>query len=261
MNGQIFYCHRLAAAVASSLLCFHVGCGKNMLASGESKDPAQDGISALERDDADAAISIIESALNSDPDNPKYKSILATAYAQRAGIDPLSLMQNMAKQSSTDAETDETDEAITPGETNAATQGNSLTALFSVMPEATSDRLADVDQAISLLNSIAAADRQPGDPFKLAIYQTASMVLHTKALDKNGDGVLTPEEVLDLSGATATTLISQLLGAQSTLGRSTGDPNSGPAAEALARVQAGIDDAPGATAEERLRNYLATQER
>ena len=52
-------------------------CGDNLLKSQEKKEPAEDAVLELENDNPDKAISILESALQDDPANPKLLSILS----------------------------------------------------------------------------------------------------------------------------------------------------------------------------------------
>ena len=228
------------------LICWTLsGCGANFLASNEAKDPAEDAAIALERGDEDEAIKILEEALLDDSENPQFLSVLAAAYAQRAGIDPLSFAQGMAAQESGD------------GSGDAQSQG-SLVSLFGIMPVATEQGLLDIDKAITLLASIPADERSAGDPFKFAIYQTASMVLHMKILDTDGDGQLSLEEITNLSDNSASGLLSQLAGAAAILGGESADSATmAKAAENIGNYQTQIDAAPGATQEEKLRNYMA----
>jgi hypothetical protein len=59
-----------------------------------------------------------------------------------------------------------------------------MSLMFSLLPVPTSQVLADIGEAVSILISIPAADRLAGDTFKLAMFQTASFVLQTKALEE-----------------------------------------------------------------------------
>lgn len=234
---------KLLQESAAPLLIFAglCGCGENAFKSGERKEPAEDATLALERGEEDAAINILENALLEDPGNGAYLSILATAHAQRAGVEPLHFAANVVSKDS------------------SSTGG--MTALFGLIPEASSANLADIDAAVTILAADIPPDRhQPGDTFKYAIYQTASMLLHTKALDKNGDGILSVDELLNLSDASAVSLLTQLASAKGVLGGdSASNDTSEKAAAAITSYQAQIDAAPGETDAEKLRNYLATR--
>ncbi len=238
----------MSAFAKTSLLAalLLTGCGKNMLASSEKADPAEDATLALEKGDEDKAIEILEEALADDPENPQFLSILALAHAQRAGVEPLAFAQRISSSSSTSS-------------TSSTPQvGGSYAVMFQALPEATEPNLTDIDASVQILASIAADAHLPGDDFKLALYITASMFLHIKVLDTDGDGTLSVDELLNLSDANATGLLTQLLSAQSVLGGGDADDASiAKATAALAKYQDKIDAAEGATNEDKLRNYLA----
>lgn len=236
---------RLLAPLLSMLL-LAAGCGDNMLKSSEKADPAEDATLALERGDEDSAIEILEDALADDPDNAMFLSILALAHAQRAGVEPLAFAQRISSSSSS------TSSGSTPQ------VGGSYAVMFQALPDATVDNLADIDESVTILTSIAADEHLPGDDFKLALYMTASMFLHIKVLDTDGDGTLSLDEVLNLSDANATGLLTQLLSAQAVLGAGdASDVSIAKASSALGKYQAQIDAQEGATNEEKLKNYLA----
>jgi hypothetical protein len=220
------------------------GCGDNLLKSQEKKEPAEDAVLELENDNPDKAISILETALQDDPGNPKLLSILSYAFAARAGVEPLKLISKMTS-SGTSTE-------------SGARSDSELLLLFGVVPEASTENLADIDRAVSILVSdIAADDRLPGDTLKLALFQTASLVMHMKAIDLDGDGEIEVEELASFSTASAGVLLSQLAAAQALMAADSDDATSQQAAKSLAKYQAEIDAMPGATSEEKLKNYLA----
>lgn len=224
-------------------------CGSNIFATGEAKDPAEDATIALDDDNPTKAIDILESALADDPENGRYLSILSTAYAQRAGVDLLSFARSLAPSGDDDDDS---------GEGGGDSSSAGITQLWGVMPEATDDVLSDIDRAVLILTTEIPADQhQPGDTFKLGLYQMASISLHTKALDTDGDGALSPEEILDLSSASAASLLLQLASAGATLATGEGDTSQAAAAERVASYQAAIEASPGDTQEDKLRNYLA----
>lgn len=234
-------------AALTSLALFAGGCGDNVLKSSETEDPAEDATLALERGDEDKAIEILEDALSDDPENATFLSILALAHAQRAGVEPLAFAQRISSSSSSTSDTSATPQV-----------GGSYAVMFEALPEASEANLADIDESVTILTSIAADQHLPGDDFKLALYMTASMFLHIKVLDTDGDGTLSIDEVLNLSDANATGLLTQLLSAQSVLGAGdASDPAIAKAASALGKYQDQIDAQEGATNEEKLKNYLA----
>jgi hypothetical protein len=219
-------------------------CGANAFESTETQDPAEDATLALEKENPEKAISILESALEDEPTNYKYLSILALAYAARAGIIPIDFAENFATTSKSGSDPD---------------NNNQIQLMFSVLPEPETQTLADIDKAVDILvNQIPQDQRQPGDVFKIAIFQTAAFVLHTKAFDSDLDGDISLEEIAAMSDEQADALLSQLLSA-STLAGLGADKSSKKAAESLEKFNAKIQDKPGDTDADKLRNYLATQ--
>lgn len=216
-----------------------VSCGPNSFKSFEKADPAEDATVALERGDPQKAIDLLTDALVEDPSNQKYISILALAYAQRAGVDPLTLAQNMGSSSS------------------SGTSGNGVTGLFSIMPVATEAAIADVDYAVTLLLTIPSADRKTYDTLKLAMFQTAALTLRSKILDVNGDGILSTEELLAMTPASAIAMLSQLANAATAFaGGSSTSTTDVAAAAKITAIQTAISAEEGANDSEKLKNYL-----
>lgn len=219
-----------------------LGCGTNAFKSTDKGDPAEDAVIALENDDPSAAIAGLESALESEPDNLQYLSLLSTAYAQRAGVEPIQFARDMAERG---------------GDTGSA---SGLVAAFTILPEATSDVLADIDKALELLGDLGTDNFLPGDTFKLALFQAASFILHIKSLDRNRDGTIGVDEALDLSDTSAAGLLAQITAAQAALAaQGATDPAAAKAAESIQKYQDDIDAQPGANQEEKLRNFLSAK--
>ena len=240
--------YSLRILFASMTLALIAACGTNPFKTYDKKDPAEDASVALEQNNPQKAINILEAALADDPGNVTYTSLLSMAYAQRAGIDPLTLAQKMGT-STTSSST---------SSTTSTAPANGVTSLFSVMPAATDANIADVDKAVALIISIPNASRISADTLKLAMFQTAAMTLRAKALDTNGDGVLSPAELLAMSTTSATAILSQLAGAAGAFAGNTSTSTTDAAASAqVTKIQAAIDACPGASTDEKLKNYLA----
>lgn len=223
--------------IGLALLFF--ACGQNAFESSEPSDPAEDATIALENDDPDGAIEILETELENDPGNPQLLSILSLAYAQRAGVEPLEFAQNFSKNA---------------GNTESNSQ---FTILFAIMPDPTASNISDIDQAVSILNSIPLEDRLPGDAFKLAMFNTAAVVLRTKAFDADLDGDLTAEELANLSDEDAAALLAQINLAGEQLGQSAdGSESNQKAQEAFDNFTSELNSADGSTEGEKLKNFL-----
>ena len=151
----------ITCALFAVVMMALTGCGSNTFKEFEEEEPAEDAAVALEQGNPTRAINILTKALEEDSDNQIYLSLLGMAYAQRAGVDPLTFVERMGSDSS-------------------GSSGNGVTALFDVMPEATSDRISDVDLAVATLYRIPSADLQAWDKLKLAMFQTAAMTLRAK---------------------------------------------------------------------------------
>jgi hypothetical protein len=217
-------------------------CSGNAFKASESGDPAEDAVIELENDNPKEAIKILEKALVITPGEPKLISILSSAYAQRAGVEPLSMARNLASPSGTSSGGGATD--------------STLISLFGVTPRATADSVADISYAVSLLTVELSPDLWlPGDQFKLAIYQTCASVLSLKILDKDEDGKLSIDEIASLSSAAS--ILAQLAASQSVLSQDPNDTSSVKAAEVLSKYQASINASEGGSADEKLKNYLA----
>ena len=249
--------------VLSSLIAL-LACGGNVFKSVEKEDPDQDAIKAMEDQDPDKAIRILTDALGSDieqiindssastlsqnlraaigddEDKARRLSLLSAAYAQKYGLDPLSVALKMA-------------------ESSGGGDGNGITALFPVLPEATAENIAGIDKALGILQAIPAERFTKADFYKQSILFSASMALRSKALDADGDGTISASEIISMTANDATTILSQLSGAAEAMGGA--DLNSesiAAVADQIDSLEAAIASQEGATQEEKLKNYLAS---
>lgn len=231
--------------ILGAAFCAISACGtSNTYAPLQSYDPADEAARLLEKGKAGDAITLLEDALKDDPENKTWISMLALAYAQRAGVAPLDFVESMG------------DSASQSGNTGT----NDITALFGVTPAATSQNIADVDYAIVLMGQIPASEFNDAEKLKLSIFQTASTVLKIKALDTNGDGQVSAIELLNLGASTAESILTGLVNAASLLAGGGSNASSGGAVAAsqIENIVSGINGQTGSTAQDKLTSYLGS---
>jgi hypothetical protein len=232
---------KAASLVLSTALV--TACGGNPLKSYETKDPAEDAAVALEQGNPDKAISILTSALEDEPGHTRYISLLAMAYAERGGIDAVTLALKMASNGSSNT---------------GSSSGTGVSALFSVLPEATDARISDVDTAISLMAQLPADALNSAEKLKIAMFQTAALTLRTKKYDLDGDGIISAAEALAMSGTDATAILSNLASAAAVFAGSSSTSSTDQAAAAqITGIQTAISNCPGATQQAKLQNYVS----
>lgn len=227
-------------------------CGASIFYNVDNRDPAIDATVALEQGRSQDAIDILEDALLTDATNPTYLSLLGTAQAQLVGVDFLRIVLRMAANDTT-ATTDSTDSSSGSSTTTTDSSGNDITFLFVVLPDATDENINGLDTAIATIESIADVDKISADQFKLTIFYTARLALRTKKFDADGDGLVSPAELLDLSDEDADAIIDSLLNAGDAL-EAAGD--AGASAEQIEELKNAIESSEGDTQAEKLRNYL-----
>ncbi len=224
----------------TSVLIMTIGCGANPYKSYEKEEPTEDATIALEGKDPDKAITILQKALIKEPENWIYVSILALAYAERAGVATMTLAKSLATSS------------------KSSSSANGVTSLFSIMPAATDANITDIDTALSLMLTIPASIRTTADVLKIAMFQTSALTLRSKKYDANADGVISAEEALAMSVTDATAIFSQLAAAAAAFasGSSTSTTDVAAAAQ-ITSIQTKIGTCPGANQDEQLKNYLS----
>ena len=222
-------------------LCALAACGSNVYSPLQSYDPADQAARYLEKGKPQAAIDLLEDALGNDAGNSTYISMLALAYAQRAGVAPLDFIENMGS-----------------AEPGAGAGSNGITALFAVTPPATTAAIEEVDYAIVLLGQLPAEALNNAVMLKLSIFQTASTVLKIKILDTDGNGIVSAAEMLNLSDATAESILLGLINASVLLSGGGSSASSGgeAAASLISEMVSGINGQGGSTARDKLSGYL-----
>lgn len=213
-------------------------CGTNLFEAVAEPDPADEATAALDERKSDDAITILEKALQKEPENWLYVSLLASAKAQKAGVDTTDIALEMAK--------------------GGESSGNPLTALFTVLPAATEDVIDLLGESTELLASIPADQLEEGDTFKISMFNTAFTALQAKFFDADGSGSFTAEELQNLDEEAAINILNSLLNAENaaTIYQSSG--GTGDATSNVSQIRSQIDAQPGETQAEKLRSYLGT---
>lgn len=225
--------------IATSLLLLLLsGCSANVFEVVADPDPAEEATVALDEHKSDEAISILEKALQKAPDNTLYISLLASAKAQKAGIDTTDIALEMAK--------------------GGETSGNALTSLFSILPTATTEVIALLVEATGLLATIPSDELKEGDVFKVSMFNTALTALQAKYFDADGDGQFSVEELENLDEDAAITILNSLLNAESAAAIYQSSGGTGDATGNVSQIKSQIDAQPGDTQAEKLRNFLKT---
>jgi hypothetical protein len=220
-----------------------VSCGSSFLSIAETEDPATDAVLLLERQKYDEAIAVLDAALADDPSNASYKSLKASALVEKYGLDPLSFALAMAENSSSSDES-----------------SNGITSLFAYLPDATSDALAALEEATTLLTGIPDADKNAAEYFKLSMFQSVRMVMLTKQFSDAVGGDFSAESLENLTEEQALAILDSLSGAANAVASANTDSNgnSGLAAVNITSIQTSIAGQSGSTTSEKLKNYLAS---
>lgn len=234
----------IASLVLASQL--FLACGKqNLFRKAEDPDPLEEAATLLEQNKVDDAIQVLKDELEENPGNTQAMSLLSTAIAQKWGIDTITMALKLAD-----------------SQQNAESQlaANEVVRLYAILPPATDEVINGVTEAQGWLQAIPQEARTKSDFFRLSLLNLTAMVLHTKQFDLNGNGQLETAELASMTTADASAIIQILIGAQTNaaIGAAAEGENAAKVAEAMAGIKSKIDQAEGATTEEKLKNYLAS---
>lgn len=232
------------------VLCFLclIGCGRSIYRSFEKDDPAEEATIALEENNPDKAIKILEEALEEEPTNYKLTSLLSMATAQKYEIDLITIAIGMAENEGSNNQ--------------SSSSSNDIVRLFSAVPEPNSTNLAGLARAITLLESIPQSQKTKADNFKLIILHTTNFTMTTKRYDADRNGALSTVELLEMSDNDAVAILGSLLGAEGALAKgaeTTGDSSRASTAN-ISTIRTAINTQEGTTDAEKLRNYLGSSD-
>lgn len=223
-------------------------CKSNLFKAVDKADPADEATVYLDQGKSDEAISVLNSALQDDPDNYQLMSILASALAQKAGLDTLDIAIRLAS-----GEDEESTDESSGG-------GNALTSLFVILPDVTESARDLMLECVTLLNDIPEASRTNSDVFKSTLFNAAFTAMQAKFFDGDGDGSFSVEELQDLDDESASAILESLLNAETAAAYYQGEEGAtdSSAAEAVAEIRSQIDAQEGASTAEKLRNFLGS---
>lgn len=222
-------------------LTLATGCGQSIFASLDEMTVEEQIIAHLEADEPDKALSLIDKELEKAPDDSKLKSIKSAAIAQKYGVDTMSLALAVIEQQSSGTANDQ----------------SALSTLLTVLPPVDDVAIAGVQQAVDLLNSIGIEHRLNSDNFKLTMLNMALLSMRLKLIDGDGTGTFTADELQNLTPEQATAILDTLGGAVNAADAAAqAGVSTEVATKAIQDVKDQIDAQPGATQDEKLRNFL-----
>jgi hypothetical protein len=223
--------------------CVVVGSGEVLVACGSGnvfekavkRSDSEKAQAALESGDVDSAISTLEAYLKNNPNDAAARSMLANAYLKKSGVDLLKIGNSVS----------------------AGSDGKSdWSAVSSVLPSGTESNVANMQAAVDALKSIPASQRTDEQNYQLAIAQTTLAITVAKKASGGDSGQLSDDKVDQMSDSDALTIYNALQGSKEASGAMQ-SPNDG--LSTIGTFADKVDQQPGSTPEERLRNFLKSQ--
>ena len=235
--------------VVSGMTMSLIGCGKNpnlFQDSSRKKDKLEEATSQIAAGQDTDAIELL-SGLTGDEayDQKAVRSLMATAYLDRAKIDIMTIGVKIA-------------------EVSALKDPRPFFLIFNVLPDPTPARLGDIREAIALLATNEAAGRTQIDDLKLAVAILSYLGLELKALDVHRTYRVSKAELMAMSRTEAQSVADTIVGVATTLAnnkiKDIETKNAALIASVTAKVtevKSGMDNSTGGTDGERLKSYLA----
>lgn len=191
-------------------------CGKNVVEKYAPENDQEKAELDLEQGNFATAQERLERVLSSTPENDKARSLLAAAYAARAGITTLGLIKNAASASSSG--------------------GSGVKVYTSILPTATDAALAFMALACDAMAAIPADNRTTEMKLQYSLFFSSYALLQIKYFTDN------PDRVASLSIEDATKLIT-------TLAKASEAGGSSPLSTAVTSVATALNQAPGSSLE------------
>lgn len=216
-------------------------CGSNIYEKYNKASYEDLAVIELEKQNPQKAIAILEKALTKYPNNVVYISLLSAAYAQKHGVDMLDIILHMAQNQPTSNPSD-----------------NALTMLWMYLPEATAENIAGIKYSLDLLISIDEAQRRDCDNFKLSILAIIYSSISLKAFDLNQDGILSVNELSNLTLEQAKNIVGSILEAALSITSISvfNEGNSEAASNLITNIYNQLNTQPGSNELQQLTNFL-----
>jgi len=169
-----------------------------------------------------------------------FASLLASAEAQAAGLDPIELMLKSKSITATSGQS-----------------SNVFIALWPILPAANSTSVLSAQKATAALVAISSFYIKE-DILKLTLFQLAATSLSLKVADTNGNNLLDPSEIASLDLATATLILSQIASAAQAAASITADSKTNEAmiAAKISSVATAISQSSGSDDQQKVQSWL-----
>jgi hypothetical protein len=226
----------LLSIVAINASSFLVGCGDNLFSSLAKRDNKDKGKSAFQSGDYDGAISYLNGYLASNPNDTEARSMLATAYMKKVGLDELSIASSISNSSS----------------------GGDWSSIVSLMPGGTAENVVSLKAARDVISAIPEQNRSPEQNYQLAIVSAALAVTVVKESLCDASGAYTPtDEKIAAISAEDANLILESMTLTASAASATGSTNTG--LTKLADVNTQIDAMDGSDNLTKIQNFLVSK--
>lgn len=213
-----------------------IACGSdNVFEKAVKRSEAEKAQAALESGDFESAIATLEEYVKKHPSDAAARSMLANAYLKKSGVDLLKIGASASASSS---------------------EKSDWTNVSSALPSGTSTNVQNIQAAVDALKGIPVSQRTDEQNYQLAIAQTTLAVTVAKKASGDDSGKLSDEKIDQMSDSDALTIYNALQGSKEASGAMQ-TPNA--ELNKVGSFSDKIDQQQGSTPEERLRNFLKSQ--
>lgn len=227
---------QLLCSVLAVACLLTTSCGsENVFKNAVKRSDAEKAQAALESGDVDSAIGTLKEYLKNNPGDAAAQSMLANAYLKKSGVDLLKIGASVSE---------------------GSTGTSNWTTVSGALPAGTDENIDNIQAAVSALEAIPAESRTDEQNYQLAIAQTTLAVTVAKKVAGDTTGQVSDEKVDQMSDSDALTIYNALQGSKEASGE-LDSPNE--SLNSVGSLADKVDQQPGSTPEERLRNFLKSQ--